>query len=363
MVIYKKFIFITGENNKKMKCIFSAVLGGIVTGQTVTAQFMIAQLKTKGYLIVNNQPEKSIFFPIKFIIYIFLTLYRFVSIRPDFSYVVINRTCASFYIRDLWIFLLSKLFADKLVIHVVGNDFPQYWKKIGIVGRKFYMWVLAGRVDFVVLGSTMERDLRTIFYKISRMHRFIMLPAIIDSHELQLCNKYSVKNALPSNKIRIGFMSNLIPEKGIFEYCQSILMLLNLDCRCEFWISGRRVDGVDYSLLDKLIEMNLVNYYEFISGEEKWQMLCSTDIFVLPTYYSSEFLPLSIIEAMVAGCVIVSCDCGAIADYVNENNGVLIEPKSATALTNSLFKLVNNDLGLFDNTNIKHEIIHDLDVF
>jgi glycosyltransferase involved in cell wall biosynthesis len=83
-----------------------------------------------------------------------------------------------------------------------------------------------------------------------------------------------------------------------------------------------------------------LSYKGLVRGEEKRQMLQDANIFVLPTFYKMEGLPISIIEAMATGNVIISTDHGAISDLVTEgDNGFLIKKKSVDAILEKLLLL------------------------
>ena len=346
-----------------MKIIFSAVLGGMVTGQVVTSEFMIRCLREKSQVVVNRQPAKGIFFLVQMLYYMALTMLKFILIRPHISYIVLNRTSASFYTRDLVVLILSRLFAGKTVIHVVGNDFEKYWVNIGKFGRWVYNWICGGKVVFVVLGSLMEAGIRSALSEINPCPVFVKLPAFIDDESIRYVENTALRNTKDNSRVKIGFMSNLIPEKGVFEFCKSIEILSQSNENIDFWIAGKRISGVDYKILDELIKAGHVTYYEFISGKSKWDLLCETNIFVLPTYYPTEYLPLSIIDALVAGCIVVSCDTGEIAEYIYDDNGLLIEPRSSKALEGALAKLIEGDFLNYDKSLIGNNIILKLNQF
>ena len=72
-------------------------------------------------------------------------------------------------------------------------------------------------------------------------------------------------------------------------------------------------------------------------------MLQEANIFVLPTFYSMEWLPISITEAIATGNVIITTDHGAIPDLVTEGeNGFLIKKKSVEAIVEKLLFLAGN---------------------
>lgn len=69
------------------------------------------------------------------------------------------------------------------------------------------------------------------------------------------------------------------------------------------------------------------------------QYLKASDIFVLPS--SGEGLPNSLIEAMACGLACISTNIGGIIELITNNrNGILIPPKNAEILTQSLKKLI-----------------------
>jgi glycosyltransferase involved in cell wall biosynthesis len=70
-------------------------------------------------------------------------------------------------------------------------------------------------------------------------------------------------------------------------------------------------------------------------------LLASADVFVLPSL--SEGLPLSLLEAMLAGCPIVASDVGAISSVLAGGDaGVLVEPGAAPALAAALDRVLRD---------------------
>lgn len=70
-------------------------------------------------------------------------------------------------------------------------------------------------------------------------------------------------------------------------------------------------------------------------------LLAAADIFVLPSHF--EGLPLSVIEAMMAGVPVVTSDIKGCRELVrNGVNGVLVPPGDAAALATALNRLAND---------------------
>ena len=98
---------------------------------------------------------------------------------------------------------------------------------------------------------------------------------------------------------------------------------------------------------DKLKDFNLfdeVFYLGKMFGDEKKNIFLNSDIFVLPTFYHNECLPLVILEAMQFGLPIISTYEGAIPDVIDNNiNGILINSKDPKALHQKIKFLIQNE--------------------
>jgi glycosyltransferase involved in cell wall biosynthesis len=80
-----------------------------------------------------------------------------------------------------------------------------------------------------------------------------------------------------------------------------------------------------------------------VSGKEKWQAYSRADIFVLPSRHG-EGLPIAMLEAMAAGCVVVVSEMASTGAVIeNGVNGFLIEPRNAAQLAERLKYLLANE--------------------
>lgn len=81
------------------------------------------------------------------------------------------------------------------------------------------------------------------------------------------------------------------------------------------------------------------HYGGVVSGPLKFEELVRSDIFVLPSIYG-EGMPMAILEAMSAGCVVIASDMASVGDVIRDgSNGYLIEPGNTAQLISRL-KLV-----------------------
>lgn len=74
-------------------------------------------------------------------------------------------------------------------------------------------------------------------------------------------------------------------------------------------------------------------------GKRSW-LLARAAMYVLPTH--TEGLPLSLLQAMAAGCPVVAGAIGAVPDVVDDGfNGLLVPPRDATALAGAIERLLS----------------------
>ncbi|MBK6825179.1 MAG: glycosyltransferase [Saprospiraceae bacterium] len=64
------------------------------------------------------------------------------------------------------------------------------------------------------------------------------------------------------------------------------------------------------------------------------------DIFVLPSFYASEAMPISIIEAMRSGCVIIATEHHYLPFLVGPDQGACAKVRSVVSLKENLTKYI-----------------------
>lgn len=86
-------------------------------------------------------------------------------------------------------------------------------------------------------------------------------------------------------------------------------------------------------------------YGGVVTSSEKYRELDKADIFLLPSIYG-EGLPMAILEAMAAGCVVVASEMASVAAVIRHGvNGYLIEPRNTEQLVGRLKTLLDDSAG------------------
>ena len=148
--------------------------------------------------------------------------------------------------------------------------------------------------------------------------------------------------SLPVNLL---FLSNLIPSKGVYVLLDACRILKDkgLDFQCNF--VGGETKEIDRATFEAEVQRRglegMVRYEGPKYGEEKEEYWCSSDVFVFPTYYFNECVPLVILEAMQHGLPVVSTDEGAVPDIVVDGeNGFICRRKDVEGLAQALERLL-----------------------
>jgi len=78
----------------------------------------------------------------------------------------------------------------------------------------------------------------------------------------------------------------------------------------------------------------------YISEEEKFYLLKSTDAFLFPTFYEGFGLP--ILEAQSVGTPVVTSDVSSMPEVAG-NGAILVDPKDADAIAEAVYKLISDE--------------------
>ena len=100
-----------------------------------------------------------------------------------------------------------------------------------------------------------------------------------------------------------------------------------------------------------------VVYLGTILGDEKTQKLIEANVFVLPTYYTMEGLPFSLLEAMATGNILITTKHAGISDVVTASNGFLVEKRSSVMIADVIERL-SKDLTRYVNEISKYNMAY-----
>ena len=252
--------------------------------------------------------------------------------KVDFCYLTINAKGVA-WLKEMVIVAILKSFDVPLIYHYhnkgVRLNAYTFWKKL------LYKFQFKNSKS-ILLSSLLENDISQF---VARKDIYICpngIPAVSkvskNNHDERIC--------------QILFFSNLIESKGVYvllEACK-LLKKKNMPFRCVY--IGGEGDITGAQLLEKIKEFGLQDDVKYLGkkyGTEKELAFSESDIFVFPTFYSSESFPLVNLEAMQHSLPIISTKEGGIPDIILEGvNGFLVPQKNSKALADKLEVLIGN---------------------
>lgn len=253
--------------------------------------------------------------------------------KADLFYFTISQTKGG-NLRDLVILKLLRIKRKKCLIHLHGgyyrtlvdNDLPDWQKKAN--------YRAISKIDgAIVLGSR----LKWIFEGMLPVEKIFTVPNCVDDQYLMSDLKFQSKvDGLENRAIKhVLYLSNFIRTKGYSEVLEMARIekervLAGGERKFHFDFAGKFFEETEEQFFNNYIEENgikdYVTYHGVVDGKQKQDLLQRCDYFTLFTRYPNEGQPISILEAMGNGMVILTTNHAGIPDIVKDGvNGVVID--------------------------------------
>lgn len=264
------------------------------------------------------------------------------TFKPDVVYLPISQSAIPFF-RDALFILIGKLTGAKVVVHLHGSGFEDFFQQATPVTKFLIDGVLGCLSGAIVLSN----GLRKQFVRWLPEAKIFVLSNFVNAIQMP-------RRANLAKPAVISFLANIYEARGIFDLLSAVQRLKMItkvpfvlkvagrfatdpyhgmssnDCRTRFEKEVKALNG-------------LVKYVgEIVDPQDKWQLLSETAVFVLPSWYEGQ--PLGMLEAMAAGCPVVSTrNTGAIEETITHGiDGLLVEKRNPGELMSAL-KLLLED--------------------
>ena len=134
------------------------------------------------------------------------------------------------------------------------------------------------------------------------------------------------------DSVRFLFVGSMRESKGILVCLRALKAALGTHSNLHLDFVGVWSGDDERKQFESLLaELNLADHvtvHGLKVDDEKWEIFEEVDVFLFPTHYEAENLPLVIIEAMAAGLPVISTKWRGIPSLVKEETGFLVEPRS-----------------------------------
>lgn len=192
--------------------------------------------------------------------------------------------------------------------HVFHSYYGKFKTRIFILIEK----LLARTTDRIIVISEQQLEEIAGKFKIGRREQFVVIPLGIESIEMNVESKTSLREefSIPEDRLIAGFIGRLTEIKNLDLLLETASLCQKDAVPVHFAIVG---DGhLRESLERRAAELNLTDLSFAGNRKDIAPILSELDIFVLTS--KNEGTPLSMIEAMAASVPVVSTAVGGVVD-------------------------------------------------
>lgn len=210
-----------------------------------------------------------------------------------------------------------------VIFHLHGGGFARFVNdECGPLARRVVRFFLDRATVIVVVSERWAAWMR----RITVNPRVVCLP-----------NPVAIPPATgaPREPGLVAFTGRCSEGKGVFDLLDALAEIapsrpaLRLECAGDGDL-GRVVERAAGLGIDARVRLR-----GWIGARERDELLARASIFVLPSH--AEALPVSLLEAMAAGCAVIATRVGGIPDLVEHGvNGLLVPPRDPGALALAL---------------------------
>jgi glycosyltransferase involved in cell wall biosynthesis len=269
-------------------------------------------------------------------------------------YLTIAQSRAGF-MRDWVMIRWARLCGHRVVVHLKGGNYHVFYAAQPAWARALIRATLRRADRVLVLG---ER-LRAMFdFEPAVAAKIRVVPNGLPD-EREPAGRPKTLPRPGEGPVRLLFLSNLVESKGWLDVLEAVRLLrgrLGDRVRCDFYgkfltnpaddvrvTSAGQARGLFEGFIAEHGLEEVVRYGGVAAGDAKRRALEEAHLFLLPTRYSNEGQPVSIIEAMAHGSVVLSTDYRAIPDLVDDGvTGVLVPYGEPAAIADAVEALVRD---------------------
>jgi glycosyltransferase involved in cell wall biosynthesis len=265
-------------------------------------------------------------------VFSFLKVYKELSTisKSDVVYTTPGQTFFGI-VKYMPFYVYCLLKSRPYIIHVHGNHLGNEYKSLKGLKKKLFSYYIKKAAAGIVLSDSLRTNFEGLLpaKKVFKAENFA---------QDDLVQKQD--DAKPKDMLRLLYLSNLMEEKGIIDFLDCLILLKDKGVVFEADIAGKIEDESEQIINDKFKELQgFIKYHGVVSGQPKIDLLQKSNVFVLPTYYRMEGQPISLIEAMATGNIIVTTKFSGIPDIVSTENGFFVPAKSPECICSTLLQI------------------------
>jgi len=282
-------------------------------------------------IYVNNHSNicfrlKSAFIDYKKILISYI--YEIKHFKPDVIHITSSASLS--LIKDIIMLKKAKHSGAKTIIHFHFGRIPELKNKNNFEWKILFKVCLLA--DIVIVMD--KQSYNTLINCGLTNIKYLPNPLSLNISKIITSN-----NNKDREDRKILFAGHIIESKGIFELISACVQIPNI----KLTFIGRFAEETVKSLRLIASEKEDDSWVEFLgehSIERVISEMCTSSIFVLPSY--TEGFPNVILESMACGCAIIATRVGAVPEMLDDNCGIIIEPRNTSQLKDALNTLLDD---------------------
>jgi glycosyltransferase involved in cell wall biosynthesis len=318
----------------------ATVLFETILKSEVTTRFKARFLDIKSSDTISKQGAFSLTKIVRLATYVRTLIGILLRDRIDLVYSAIQFNRLAFA-RDIFLASISKAFRIKLVGCIVGIGLDELYAESGPIWKLVIKYGVSLYDSFIIPSK--ELPLRFFPPGLISTDKYRVVPfGIFTESDFSLTETDGIPD-----RIQILYYSHFHRSKGVDEVIKAI-PLINREYPNVNYVFAGAWDSMSHKEeIFKIIAgsglSSKIAFYDIVSGDNRKEILQNSSIYVLPTYFEYEGLPLSILEAMSYGCAIVATDHAAIASAVADGiNGAICRPGDPEDVAEKIIYLIEN---------------------
>ena len=265
------------------------------------------------------------------------------SFRPDLVYSPIPAELGGFLRYSLFVHI-ARLVGARCVVQFHDGQFDLLYREHPGWAQRYARAILHQVDHVIVLGHRIAPMLEGI----APMDRVRVVYGSRDEAPFIEARQRLIARGEPTNeRITVLFVSHLFRDKGYFDVLQAASLVLKQRQDIVFKFAGDWPSDEEYQFAKHFVEENrldeFVHFLGPVTGDAKFDLFVSSDIFVFPSFYRFEAQPSAVIEAMAARLPVIATDWAGLPEMVHDGeNGYVVPISDPPAIADRILKLADD---------------------
>lgn len=265
----------------------------------------------------------------KIVFYLKLQVFFIKVWRNDIIYITPGQTFFGVVKYALYV-VSASLLRKQIIQHIHGNFLGKQFQMLTGVKKVIFKYIMSKTDKGIVLSDSLKPNFSAFILE-KDIH--VLKNFVID--ELFLSNR--ILESKNYQELRIVYLSNLMEEKGVFDLLEALQTLEQQNTPYKAKIAGNIAPENQERAQKYFDVLEHTEYLGVVNVPQKTELFTWSNTFVLPTYYTMEGQPISILEAMATGNLVITTPHAGIPDvFENGVNGYYVATEQPLTIVDRL---------------------------